>query len=981
MSGIVAGLVDFWILVGGLEQDSVWFRLELVGKPPGFYWVESVGGAMESIKEVLRKFKLSEEEREGVRLDEEEVAKGFLECKQSLIGKVWGEKLANIGGIKSFANNMWPQVKHPKVVETGRNLFQFIFEKEKEIEMVLSRRPWIYDGQPLILLRWEAGLEEDEKALSRTLIWVQIWNLPLHWVTKEVGRKIGSIFSRVEEVIIPQNGRRDGKHMKILVEMDLSIPLPRGTMVNSNGGKRWIEFKYEKCPDFCFGCGLIGHSERNCNKRGMNLGGEPQFGNWLRASYPRSPTRKNRSGDESGNRDDGKSHFQDHKGGGSEGHKLLLTYTEEFHKQVDPKQSTLGKLLGDSNKSREEEKRVVVKRGVEVGAEEIRERRQGKGGMEEVRNRELGIGQVDGIDKVGSEKKTSVVSKEGRDGETVSGEEEGVGSKGRQKSKSIGKYRGGKSWRRLVLEVSRRKPLSEIGADFNEGVKGKRKVEGGDGRGGLAVLWKQELRVKKVLFTSFTIELLIEDEETRVNWWCICVYASTDVGIRREQWEVVTRKSVLWGEYWAVIGDFNDITSNDEKWGGIKRAEIRFQDFTSFINKNELVDIGFEGVPWTWCNNWGNGGEMKERLDRIMGTRGWVGKFDKAKCLHIETEASDHCMLLLDIRPGERKWKRRFMFDRRWLLQEDIREVVGKAWGEEQQGSRLYKVKCKIKRVRMDMLNWSKGSRRNSKKLIEQIKREIKEVKEIMPSGYRIKLVGLKRRLTDAYKKEELYWSQKARVKWLKEGDRNTSFFHAIVAGRRKQNRISVLQKRSEEWCENVEESSKEIIDYFQEIFTTENPVDFVEILQGVPQTITSDMNRRLTRPITEQEIRQAVFSMQPNKSPGPDGMPPYFFQKFWQTVKSDIVNAVQSFFHSGYLLKSINETLISLIPKTESPISITEYRPISLCNVLYKIISKVLTSRFKSVLNVCISESQSAFVPDRQILDNVLIAHECVHF
>ena len=107
---------------------------------------------------------------------------------------------------------------------------------------------------------------------------------------------------------------------------------------------------------------------------------------------------------------------------------------------------------------------------------------------------------------------------------------------------------------------------------------------------------------------------------------------------------------------------------------------------------------------------------MKERLNRILGSRGWIGMFDKAKCLHVETEASNHCMLVLDTKPVGRKWKRRFMFDRRWMMQKDIREVIGKAWGEEQQGSRLYKVKCKIKKVRMDLLSWSKESRWNSKK-------------------------------------------------------------------------------------------------------------------------------------------------------------------------------------------------------------------------------------------------------------------------
>ena len=88
---------------------------------------------MENIEDILRRFNLSEEERDGVRLEKEEVAKGVLECNMSLIGRVWGDKQANIGGLRSFVNNMWSQVRILKVVEVGRNLFQFTFDKEQDI--------------------------------------------------------------------------------------------------------------------------------------------------------------------------------------------------------------------------------------------------------------------------------------------------------------------------------------------------------------------------------------------------------------------------------------------------------------------------------------------------------------------------------------------------------------------------------------------------------------------------------------------------------------------------------------------------------------------------------------------------------------------------------------------------------------------------------------------------------------------------------
>ncbi|XP_027182378.1 uncharacterized protein LOC113780799 [Coffea eugenioides] len=206
----------------------------------------------EELEEVLRKFVLTEAEVDGVELDGSDVVHGVAECKLSIIGKVIGEKFANISGIKSFANNMWPFARKLKVVEIGVNLFQFIFINSQDMERVMRGRPWIYDNLPLVVLPWEEGLERRDEAFNKTWIWIQLWNLPIHWITKEIGRKIGGVFSSVKEVIIPNGGGKEGKHLKILVEMDLSRPLLRGTTVKWEGSARWIEFRYEKCPEFCY---------------------------------------------------------------------------------------------------------------------------------------------------------------------------------------------------------------------------------------------------------------------------------------------------------------------------------------------------------------------------------------------------------------------------------------------------------------------------------------------------------------------------------------------------------------------------------------------------------------------------------------------------------------------------------------------------------------------------------------------------------
>lgn len=135
-----------------------------------------------------------------------------------------------------------------------------------------------------------------------------------------------------------------------------------------------------------------------------------------------------------------------------------------------------------------------------------------------------------------------------------------------------------------------------------------------------------------------------------------------------------------------------------------------------------------------------------------------------------------------------------------------------------------------------------------------------------------------------------------------------------------------------------------------------------------------------LNAPFTKMEIDNVVFYMKANSAPGPDRMPALFYQKCWGIFASDTTRMVMSFLNRGYLARELVHTIIILIPKAKSPSKFCDYRPISLCNVLYKIISKTLVNRLKLIFLEVISPFQNASVKDRDISDNILIAGVILH-
>ncbi|CAL9020270.1 unnamed protein product [Prunus brigantina] len=228
--------------------------------------------------------------------------------------------------------------------------------------------------------------------------------------------------------------------------------------------------------------------------------------------------------------------------------------------------------------------------------------------------------------------------------------------------------------------------------------------------------------------------------------------------------------------------------------------------------------------------------------------------------------------------------------------------------------------------------------------------------------------------------KEEEYWKLKSRVQWLSEGDKNTKFFHSKVLVRRRMNRVLGLEDPGGLWHGEATDIRRIVESYFQDLFSSGNPRGVDEILGCVRATVTPQDNMSLGKAILEDEVLAAVKQLDPIKSPGPDGFTGNFYQKFWPTIGGDILGVVQSFFHSRRMLRKFNHTHIVLIPKVATPRRMTQWRPISLCNVVYKIISKVLTNRLKKVIPHVVSLNQSAFVAERQITDNILVVHEILH-
>ncbi|KAK5785353.1 hypothetical protein PVK06_039927 [Gossypium arboreum] len=212
--------------------------------------------------------------------------------------------------------------------------------------------------------------------------------------------------------------------------------------------------------------------------------------------------------------------------------------------------------------------------------------------------------------------------------------------------------------------------------------------------------------------------------------------------------------------------------------------------------------------------------------------------------------------------------------------------------------------------------------------------------------------------------KDELYWEQRARANWLQLGDRNTTFFHKFASTRRRINTISRLETNDGKEIYDESEIKGAATAYFQNLFSSNGMGNLSHLLSGIDNSITQDINATLLAKYSAEEVYMALKGMGPSKAPGHYDFSVLFFQTFWHILDPDIEDFCLVVLNGGKDFDSLNQTELVLIPKISNPTSLVNFRPISLCTVIYKIVAKTIANRLQEFIGRCIDDAQSALVP-----------------
>ncbi|GJY87143.1 RNA-directed DNA polymerase, eukaryota, partial [Tanacetum coccineum] len=496
--------------------------------------------------------------------------------------------------------------------------------------------------------------------------------------------------------------------------------------------------------------------------------------------------------------------------------------------------------------------------------------------------------------------------------------------------------------------------------------------------GGLLCAWNPNIFHKEhhIISDNF-IALYGTWKPNKSKMLFINVYAPQPGSLKRILWSYLSTLINRWNGECIVMGDFNEVRRKEERWGSIFDAHgSRY--FNNFIDHAGLVEIQLEGFSFTWSHV---SAAKMSKLDRFLVSDGVFSLFPHVSAICLDRNLSDHRPILLrevcvDYGPTP------FRFYHSWFELQGFDLFITQTWEDIQLDDKndLVRFKKKLQTLKKAIRVWVNTQKSSQSASVHELKSKLNLIDSKIDKGdvnadLLVTRMSIMKQLQETNYLESRDHFQKAKIHWAVEGDENSKFFHGIVNKKRANLAVKGVMVDGD-WVDDPIRVKEEFHDYFATRFCETEPssgyIDF-----NFPNKISGDQLADIESPISNDEIRRAVWGCGENKSPGPDGFSFEFFRKFWHVVGNDLCAAVTWFSEHYYFPSGCNSSFIALIPKCLDPKTVGDYRPICLIGSIYKVVTKILANRLSLVISDLVSEVQTAFLPNRQILDGPFIITE----
>ncbi|XP_026383956.1 uncharacterized protein LOC113279476 [Papaver somniferum] len=397
---------------------------------------------------------------------------------------------------------------------------------------------------------------------------------------------------------------------------------------------------------------------------------------------------------------------------------------------------------------------------------------------------------------------------------------------------------------------------------------------------------------------------------------------------------------------WLVIWDFNCVLRTDEKKGGREPRTSCINKFSDWMDDNELFEDDALGATFIWANGQSGVRRIISKLDRAIINEAWLNKFSN--------------------------W-RYFM------------KLVHDSWNAPFHGTPAFIFPYKMKRLKVAIKLWNQ-------QIFGNVNVRLKQAQLLLENALRIsdedhsdesKFNTARDALAEVQvirNQQKIMLKQKSRNKWLLEGSSNTSYFHNNINIRRGRNTISELVSDDGSVISDSALLCDHIVNYYEAKFNGDDTIIDDLLFDYERPSITAEQSGIMDAIHTLDEIKEAVFGLDADSARGPDGFSGCFYRHCWDIIQLDLTNAIIFCWQSKTILSGVNSSLIVLLAKVRGANTLWNFRPIGLSNFLFKIFTKILTTRMDSVLGNLVLEEQVAFMKGRNIHENISFASEMVN-